>query len=311
MIVTVTMNPALDRTAETDRVRPGALNRLKNVRVDAGGKGVNVSKLAAALGAKTVCVGFIGGESGRELARRVEELGIEQDFIEIGGVTRQNLKVVDANGGLTEFNEPGMTVSESELDALLEKTVALARRGVVVLSGSPPSGANKGVYRRFAERLRSEGCSVILDADGEAFKRGIEAPPHVVKPNRFELLQYYGLPEDTPDDGLPALCRELVDGKGVDLVVLSMGADGAMFFSRERSARAGAVPVRTRSTVGAGDSMVGAVAYALSVGLDFEEMIRLAMAASAGAAAEAGTVAPSPETIKELKARVVISEVKP
>jgi 1-phosphofructokinase len=308
MIVTVTMNPALDRTVETDHLRPGELNRLNSVRVDAGGKGVNVSKLVAVLGGETVCTGFVGGESGRELVRRIEALGIKHDFIELDGATRQNFKVVDADGRLTEFNEPGVAASEEELDALLEKTIILARGGVAVLSGSLPRGADAGIYGRFTERLRAEGCRVVLDADGEAFGRGIEARPHAIKPNRFELLQYCGLPDDTPDDRLPSLCRELV-GRGIDLVVLSMGENGAMFFSRARTVKAPALPIKVRSTVGAGDSMVGAVACALNAGLDFDEMVRLAMAASAGAAAQAGTGFPSLETINKLKEQVQISEV--
>jgi 1-phosphofructokinase len=308
MIVTVTVNPALDRTAETDHLRLGELNRLKSVRVDAGGKGVNVSKSVAVLGSETICTGFIGGESGKDLVRRIEALGIKHDFIEIDGATRQNFKVTDADGGLTEFNEPGPEVSETELDALLEKTAALARGGVAVLSGSLPRGADAGIYARFTERLREEGCTVVLDADGESFGRGLEAPPHAIKPNRFELLQYFGLPDDTPEDRLPLLCRELV-GRGIGLVALSLGENGAMFFSRERSAKAPALPIKVRSAVGAGDSMVGAIACALNAGSDFDETVRLSMAASAGAAETAGSASPSLETINKLKEQVQISEV--
>jgi 1-phosphofructokinase len=300
------MNPALDKTAEVAALLPGALNRLENVRVDAGGKGVNVSKMVTVLGGETLCTGFVGGQPGRELRFRIDALDIPNDFIEVGSTTRTNLKVVAARGGLTELNEPGIDVTEQEMDALLEKVLFLAGRGgIVVLSGSLPRGADPDTYRRFAAALRRAGCAVVVDADGEAFRRALEAPPQVIKPNRFELLQYCGLPQDTPTEQLPGLCRPLLE-KGVEWVALSMGGDGAMFFTPHQAARAMALPVKVRSTVGAGDSMVGALAYALEAGLGFEQTVRLAMAASNGAVATEGTNPPTLETVNELKRQVEI-----
>jgi 1-phosphofructokinase len=149
---------------------------------------------------------------------------------------------------------------------------------------------------------------VVVDADGEAFRQALEAPPQVIKPNRFELLQYYGLPKDAPDEKLPALCRPLLD-KGVEWVALSMGSDGAMFFTPRKAARALALDLPVRSTVGAGDSMVGALAYALEAGLGFEDTIRLAMAASGGAATTEGTNPPSLQLVEELKMKVDIRPI--
>ncbi|MDR1158999.1 MAG: 1-phosphofructokinase family hexose kinase [Oscillospiraceae bacterium] len=293
MIVCVTMNPALDKTAALTRLVPGTLNRLRHVRVDAGGKGVNVSGMVAVLGGASVCTGFVGGETGRELLRRLEARGLAHDFLTVAGVTRTNLKVFDGENRLTELNEPGPGVTDAEVAALLEKTRALARRGdVVVLSGSLPPGAGIDTYRLFAETLRTAGCRVIVDAEGEPFRRALEAPPHVVKPNRFELLQYGGLPSDTPNEYLPALCRSLLD-KGIEWVVLSMGRDGAMFFTRQRAVWAPAPSVEVGSAVGAGDSMVGAIACALQMGLGFEETVRLAMAAALGAVTTQGTRPPA------------------
>ncbi|MDR0397253.1 MAG: 1-phosphofructokinase [Oscillospiraceae bacterium] len=304
MIVTVTMNPALDKTARVETLLPGGLNRLESVRVDAGGKGVNASRMVSVLGGETVCTGFIGGQSGRELCGRVEALGIPCDFIEVEGVTRTNMKVMDARGGLTELNEPGISASDRDMDALLEKTAALVDgSGVAVLSGSLPRQASLDTYRRFASALRRAGCAVIVDADGEAFRLALEAPPLVIKPNRFELLQYCGLPQDTPAERLPGLCRALLD-KGVEWVVLSMGGEGAMFFTPRQAVWSKALPVKVRSTVGAGDSMVGAIAYALEAGLDFEQTVRLAMAASGGAVAVEGTNPPGLDTVNELKRKV-------
>jgi 1-phosphofructokinase len=306
MIVTVTMNPALDKTAEIARLEPRRLNRLGNVRVDAGGKGVNVSKMIQVLGGESLCTGFAGGGAGKELCERIEQMGIRHRFLPVGGVTRTNLKVIEPDGGLTELNEPGVAVTGAEMDALLEQVKELAGgRGIVVLSGSLPQNADTGAYYTFTQALKAVGCTVLVDADGDSFKKAVEAPPDVIKPNRFELLQYYGLPQDTPDGELPSLCRRFLE-RGAAWVILSLGEDGALFFTKERSAGAKTVPVKVSSTVGAGDSMVGAVAYALEKRLSFEETVKLAMASSIGAVTTKGTNAPSLELVKELMDRIVL-----
>lgn len=310
MIVTVTMNPALDKTAQVPQLIPGALNRLTNIRVDAGGKGVNVSKMAAVLGGKTVCTGFVGGKSGQELCDRLDKLGLPNDFLVVEGTTRTNLKVVDAQSGLTELNEPGICVTPKDLDTLLKKTISLAGAGgIVVLSGSLPQGADTNTYCTFTTRLREAGCTVVVDADGEAFRKALQAPPHVIKPNRFELMQYYNLPENTPDDQIPDLCAPLLN-KGISWVVVSMGAEGAMFFTPQHQARAEVLPVKVSSTVGAGDSMVGAIVYAMQAGLNFEETVRLAMAASIGAVTTPGTNPPTLELVKQLQSQIKIQPIK-
>lgn len=309
MIVTVTMNPALDKTAAVRTLLPGALNRLEDVRIDAGGKGVNVSRMIRVLGGRSVCTGFVGGDTGRELCRRLSEAGLENDFLPAGGVTRTNLKVVDGAGRLTELNEPGVLVDAAALDALLQKVLALAGQdGIVVLGGSLPQGAPAATYRTFARALRAAGCTVLLDADGDAFKLAMEAPPHIVKPNRFELLQYCGLPESTPDAALPGLCRSLL-AAGAEFVILSLGGSGALFFTRGQEARAAALPVKVLSAVGAGDSMVGAVACARAQGLDFEQTVRLAMACAIGAVTTPGTNPPPAALVKTLQRQIELRPV--
>ncbi|MDR2368073.1 MAG: 1-phosphofructokinase [Deltaproteobacteria bacterium] len=301
MIVTVTMNPALDKTADVDTLVPKALNRLRNVRVDPGGKGVNVSKIIKVLGGKSVATGFVGGETGRELRRRIDSIGLVGDFIEVEGITRTNLKVVDKDSSLTELNEPGIKVTEGEINGLLGKIQELAGPGgLVVLSGSLPREAPEDTYKVLAQSLNRAGCRVILDADGPSFRAGLMAPPFLVKPNRFEILQYFGLSPDTPDGELWPLAQKLLD-LGLSFVIVSLGSDGAMFATKEKRALVKAVPVSVRSTVGAGDSMVGAAAFAIESGLDFEKTVRLCMASSVGAVTTEGTNPPTLERIRELE----------
>jgi 1-phosphofructokinase len=309
MIVTVTMNPALDKTAEIARLEPRRLNRLANVRVDAGGKGVNVSKMIKVLGGESVCTGFAGGGAGKELCERIGQMGIRHRFLPVGGVTRTNLKIIEADGGLTELNEPGVAVTDAEMRALLEQVKELTGLdGIVVLSGSLPQNTPTDTYYTFAKALKEARCTVLVDADGDSLKKAVAAPPDVIKPNRFELLQYYGLPQNTPDGELPSLCQKFLE-RGVAWVILSLGESGAMFFTKERRAGAGILPVEARSTVGAGDSMVGAVAYALEKRMPFEETVKLAMASSIGAVTTRGTNAPSLELVNELMGGITLETI--
>jgi 1-phosphofructokinase len=259
MILTVTLNTALDKTAVVDVLRTNALNRLRDITLDAGDKGVNVSAMVKALGGPTLAVGFAGGYAGDELLARIAERGIEHDFVRIKAMTRINLKVMAADGRLTELNEPGPVIRDEEWDALEKKLAARAGAGnIFVLSGSLPQRIPVDIYKRLCITLRSAGARVFVDADGEALRRALEAPPDYIKPNRYELLQYFG----EEDDGkhteayLGGLLKKLLD-RGVSLAALSMGHEGALFASPEGFWRGEPLPVPVRSTVGAGDSMVG------------------------------------------------------
>ncbi|MDR0411354.1 MAG: 1-phosphofructokinase family hexose kinase [Treponema sp.] len=306
MIVTVTLNPALDKTARIDVMCPNALNRLRDVQLDAGGKGINVSAMIRALGGESIAVGFAGGGAGAELLSRIAQKGLHTDFVHIAAVTRTNLKVVDNDGALTELNEPGPYISDGEWFAMERKLVGLAIKGnTVVLSGSLPAGLGKDTYKRLSAMLRKNGVAVFLDADSEAFKLALEnepeAIPDYVKPNRFELLQYFGIVDDEriTDAELVALCRSLLD-KGVKLVALSMGGDGAMFVNRSGVWRAPGLQVQVRSTVGAGDGMTGALVYGFANALQDEQCFALAIAASAGACTTEGTNPPDSASIDKL-----------
>jgi 1-phosphofructokinase len=310
MIVTVTLNPALDKTARVDRVCPGALNRLRDVVVDAGGKGVNVSAVVSVLGGKTIAAGFAGGTTGDELLMRLDDRAIPHDFVRIAGTTRVNLKLIDDNGDLTELNEPGAVISPEEWQALEKKLYALASKDTIfVLSGSLPRGLGPDTYRNVCRALRDRGgARVFIDADGEPLRQALDAAPDRVKPNRYELLQYFSAPPDTPEPRLVEFCRELLS-KGVGFVALSMGAEGALFVTETAAYRAPPIPVPVCSTVGAGDSMVAALAYSMDRGLSPEQSMTLAMAASAAAVTTTGTKPPDLALVRELEAKVQLRRI--
>jgi 1-phosphofructokinase len=315
MIITLTLNPALDKTARVDVMKPHALNRLRDVTLNAGGKGVNVSAMIHALGGESIAVGFAGGGAGEELVSLITQKGLRSDFVPIAAVTRTNLKVIDHNGALTELNEPGPHISGDEWAALEQKLAGLAKKGsIVVLSGSLPAGLGKDTYQKLSAMLRQIGAAVFLDADGEALKLALENGPNTIpdyiKPNRFELLQYFGIADDdrVGEVKLIELCRALLD-KGIRLVALSMGGAGALFANKHGVWRSPALPVDLRSTVGAGDSMTGALIYGFDHALPEEHCFALAMAASAGACTTEGTNPPDCTLVDKLLEQTRIEKI--
>ena len=194
MIVTVTMNPAIDKTVDIESLERGGLNRISHVELDAGGKGINVSKTISALGGKSIATGFIAGNSGKVIQGVMNDWNIENDFIEVSGETRTNTNVLEKSGELTELNEPGPVVEEKDVKALLDKLDGYAKEDTLfVLAGSIPRGVEKDIYRQIIELVHKKGAKVLLDADGELFTKALEAGPDIIKPNRVELEQYAGM----------------------------------------------------------------------------------------------------------------------
>ena len=315
MIVTVTLNPALDKTAMVDSLHSGALHRLRDVRLDAGGKGINVSGIIHSLGGSSIAVGFAGGGSGEELLALIARKGFKSDFVHIGGITRTNLKVLDPGGRLTEFNEPGPEITTEEWQAMEAKLSGYGKEGTtVILSGSLPAGLDRAVYQKLSAMLRRSGAAVFLDADGESLRYALESPPaeipDFIKPNRYELCEYFGIKNgtDLTEAQLVELCRSLID-RGIKLVALSMGEAGAVFVSTNGIWRAPAIKVAVRSTVGSGDSMTGALVYGFEQCLPDEQCFALALAASAGACTTEGTNPPGRALIDELLAQVRIEKM--
>jgi len=308
VIITVTLNPALDKTASVDVMKANALNRLRDIQLDAGGKGVNVSAIIRSLGGRSVTVGFAGGGTGEELLSRIAGKGLEADFVRIAGNSRTNLKIVDDSGRLTEVNEPGPEIKAEEWQEMEQKLSGYGSAGnTVVLSGSLPAGLGNDTYQKLSALLRRRGAAVFLDADGEALKRAFESAPDeipdYIKPNTYELLQYFGMARESniTEAKLAELCQSLLH-KGIKLVALSMGEAGALFVKNNGIWRFPALMVQVRSTVGAGDSMIGALVYGFEQGLPDEQCFALAMAASAGACTTAGTNPPDRALIHALLA---------
>lgn len=306
MIVTVTMNAAIDKTVELDRFEHGGLNRLKNIVLDAGGKGINVSKTIRELGGETIATGFIGGSSGEMIKKVLKERGIQADFVEVDGETRTNTKVVEPNGFVTELNEPGPVISEEKQKELVEKLMGYAKEDTLfVLAGSIPNGVSKTIYGELIEKVHEKGAKVFLDADGELFVNALSAKPDIIKPNRAELEEYTKADYRLSESDLVRIGTDFLE-EGIGTVAVSLGAMGAIFLTKDKKVKCPAVPVKAHSTVGAGDAMVAALSYGMNENLSFEECVKLGMATSAGAVTTVGTKPPARETVDELMKQVAI-----
>lgn len=297
MVVTVTINPAVDKTLILDELTVNGVNRVQKLRQDAGGKGINVSKQIKALGGNTVATGVLAGPAGAFIREQLDFLGIDHHFIEIEGNTRTNIKIVDLkNHTHTDINEPGVSPSKEALSNLEDAAFrCVGSSGVLVLSGSVAKDVEKSIYAGWIRRAKERGIKTVLDADGELLREGVQAGPYLVKPNIHELERLFERPLETI--GSAVACAGRLLDYGTEYVAVSMGEKGSFFVSRQDVYMAEAVKVDVKSTVGAGDSMVGGLAYALSRGMSFEEGARLAIAAAAASVASEGTLMGSREQI--------------
>ena len=308
-IITVTLNPCLDKTITLDGFCEGGLNRAEAVRTDAGGKGINVAKVLARFGSRPLALGFLGQNGRRPILEELENRGIAHDFCVTEGNTRTNYKLFDrAKQQVTEVNEPGFAVEEPnirEFTAKLEEK--LQNASALVLAGSCPTGVTAGFYGRLTELARQYRVKTILDADGDRLAAGLSAKPYAIKPNRFELEQLHGGAFDD-DAAMYAYCRKLLDS-GVGLIVLSMGSDGAAFLQNDEAWRVHLAPVSCQSTVGAGDSMTALTAYGLERGLSLSELARLATAAGTMTASKPGTEVCTAEEVQEYKKKLRLEKI--
>lgn len=303
------MNPAIDKTVEIGQLVPGGLNRIHKVEYDAGGKGINVSKTIHELGGESIAAGFLAGNAGRTIESVLKARGIRSDFVWVEGETRTNTKVLEDNGEVTELNEPGPDITESQLNALISKLEGYAADGVLfVLAGSIPNGINIDIYERLIRLLHAKGAKVLLDADGCMFRQALDAGPDIIKPNRAELEEFMGIDYRASDRDLLKTARQL-RGKGVNTVAVSMGKSGAMFVRDGYEVRCPALHVKAHSTVGAGDAMVAALSYSFDQNLSDEDTTRICMAASAGAVTTIGTKPPARELVDEFMKQVNIEEI--
>ena len=275
-VITVTLNPAVDRTITIPRFTPGAVNRVEQTRDTPGGKGVNVASALADHRHRVAVTGFLGRENCGLFEALFTEKQIADRFVRIAGATRVGIKIVDPVAhSTTDINFSGISPSLPELAALREQINALDALWVV-LAGSLPPGMEPAFYRDLVAALKAAGRKVLVDTSGEALRHAVDAGPTILKPNLHELEELMGERLHSESAVLRA-ARSLI-AKGIELGVVSMGKAGACFVMAEGEVIARPPEVEIQSSVGAGDAMVAGILAAQLNQLPLEECARLATA---------------------------------
>lgn len=309
MVLSVTLNPCIDKTIYLDSLEVGAYNRVKSTRTDLAGKGLNVSTVLSGLKEETLCMGFNFRSNGAYLEQALDRRGVKYNFVNVEGAIRTNIKLVDSHMTMTEINEAGGFVPSRSIDRLIDEIEArLEHTHILVMSGSVPPGVPADIYARLIRMARRHDVKTVLDTAGEPLILGVQEKPFLLKPNRFEFEQLY--PDAAGDDSALISCaRKLVDS-GVPYLCISMGEEGALLLDRAHAYRAKALPVEAKGLAGAGDSLVAGMCYALRKNLDTADMLRYAMAAAGGSVRQEGTLLARKADIEELLPLVEIETIE-
>lgn len=294
MFVTVTPNPSLDRTVELSRLVRGEVHRATAVRVDPGGKGVNVARALAAAGHRAVALLPSGAAPGERLSALLGPTDVTTVTVPIGEATRVNTTLVEPDGVTTKINEQGPRLTPAEVEALLHRAQALGAGATwLVGCGSLPRGVGDDAYAELAHRCRRPGLKIAIDTSDAPLHHAVAARPDLVKPNHAELAELVGRPLGSLGDVLPA-AREL-RARGVGAVLVSLGAGGALLVDRSGEYHARTPPIAVRSTVGAGDSTLAGF---LAAGGEGPDALRQAVAYGAAACRLPGSGTPGPADIR-------------
>jgi 1-phosphofructokinase len=301
VILTLTLNPSLDRTIAIASLARGAVIRAATAHLDPGGKGVNVCRALLANQVKSCAVVPYGGVEGSQLISMLSQEGIQMITVPVAGPTRSNVTLAEPDGTVTKINEPGTALSAAELDAVADAVLSAAESADwVVASGSLPPGVPVDMYARLCRRFTRAGINVAVDTSGPALVSAVASAPALVKPNRDELAEATGASITSVGDVIDAAGK--LRAMGAKSVLASLGPDGAILVEDGR-AWYGECPVREpRSTVGAGDAMLAGF---LAAGARGEAALVEALAWASAAVALPGSRMPSPADIRRGSVRVV------
>ncbi|HPW53291.1 MAG TPA: 1-phosphofructokinase family hexose kinase [Erysipelotrichaceae bacterium] len=276
MIVTVTLNPAIDYHIYVATLSRDKTNVMEKKEICCGGKGINVSRTLALLKEKSVATGFLFSNDAALFEKQLNDKYISSDFVIVEGSTRTNIKINQQNGSLIEINENNI-VKEADFDKLIRKIDQyLIKDNIIILSGSLPQGLNEDSYLRLCLKAKERGCRIILDSSKKPLKLAYKNCD-VIKPNKEEFLY---LTELDSDSSLKSIARKIKDLNN-DIVAVSLGNLGAIYKYKDEMYLARALNLEIKSTVGAGDAMVAALSYGLKNKKEFLDIVKDASAISA------------------------------
>ena len=309
-ITTITLNPAIDQTVAIPNFTAGSVNRVQDFRSDAGGKGVNVAAFLTDYGLAVTATGFLGQENPYLFEHFFKQKKIRDRFVRIVGSTRTGIKIIDnVKEETTDINYPGQTPTAADLESLLKIVDELcAECRWIVIAGSIPVGLPADIYKEIIAFTRQKGGQVALDASGEGFREALTAVPAMIKPNIDELQEFCGHSLNTQAEVIGA-ARRLID-QGLQTVVVSMGAKGALFVDKTGVIRAIPPNVQVKSTVGAGDAMLSGMVAGKIENRSLKECARLATAFSIVAVTHIGAGLPPTTSLKSIECQVQLDEIK-
>jgi len=309
MILTVTLNPCVDKSMALERLTVGAFNDAVEAHDVAGGKGTNVARMAKHLGAPVKSLVLLGGESGRLVERLIRERDeIEPLVVWTQASTRNIVTMYERDRKrATAYVEPNPRITESEAAELMDRyAAALDDAEIVCFGGSAPDRVLDDAYRQMIEQAKGRGIRTILDSRGEALRLGVQAAPFMVKPNVAETEHLLESP--VPDEEARWRAVEWYRGLGIDIIALSLGRAGAIIDWQGRRWRAEPPPIHEVNPVGSGDCLVAGFACGLLWGWGPEQTIRLAIAAGAANAAVWDAASPSRADVEALMPGVILVE---
>lgn len=295
MIVTCTPNPSLDRTIEVDELRRGEVQRATSVRVQAGGKGINVARALHANGHDVRAVAPLGGDEGELFASLVAATGIAFTPVALDGSIRVNVTVAESDGTTTKINDRGPTLDTAERARLLGATLGAVDEATTWVAGcgSLPPGAGDDFYAALVARARAAGLRTAIDTSGAALAAAVRAGPDLIKPNHHELAELVDDELKTFGDAVGA-ARHVID-VGVGVVLVSLGSDGALLVDADDVWFGATDPVEVRSTVGAGDSVLAGF---LAGGGEGPDALASGLTWAAAAVSLPGTTMPRPADLR-------------
>lgn len=288
LIVTLTLNPALDVSTSTPALEAGGKLRCAPERRDPGGGGINVARVIHRLGGEAYAVYPAGGAVGEMLKARLEAEHLPGACVPISGATRENFTVIESGTGREfRFVMPGPSLEAEELKACIDAATTKEGEWLVASGGLPP-GAPPDIYAALAREARRTGNRLVVDCSGAALREALAEGVYLAKPNLRELEEFTGL--DLPTTGRRvSAARTLVRMGAAEVVALTLGADGAILVTADQAWRAEALPLAPMSSVGAGDSFLGAMVWALASGLPMTDAFRYGLAGGAAALMRPGT----------------------
>lgn len=308
MIVTVTLNPALDKTYTTSNLIKGQVNRMDSVTLIPGGKGINVARVLREFDYEVVTTGFLGGYTGDFIETSLKNHQIPTQFVKIQGETRTNSNIVGEDGYITEILEPGCEISKEEAQLFMNQYGILCKNcSLVVLSGSVIQGMPKDIYASLIKIAKENHQKVLLDSSGQFFVQGLRELPYLVKPNIKELE--FAVGKRLENMSSIAEAARLLQQRGIKKVVVSLGEKGILYVDRDVCMRGSVSNIRKVNTVGCGDSVVASYAMSILAEDSIEAALRQGVAISAAHSMtmENGTV--DKTMVDEIKERVKLEIV--